>query len=59
VESEHGRVVRAPVERRVNFLNEGCEYLDLELDEAYPSGDELASNSESIPIHVNAINGSK
>ena len=57
MDNEVSRVVRVPGEGHFNFLNEGCEYLDLELCEAY-TRDDLARNSESTTIRVDPI-GSK
>jgi len=43
-----------PVEGRLNFLNEGCEYLDLELGEADAPKNIVAMSSESAPIRVDS-----
>ena len=65
MENEFSRVIRAPfgitsperITGHSNFLNEGCEYLDLELGEALTAQGDVAGNSESAPVQVDPING--
>lgn len=48
-----------PVEGRLSFLNEGCEYLDLELSEPDAPKNTVAISSESALTCVDLMTGAK